>query len=242
MAYHVGTSGWMYAHWRRLFYPHDLPKNRWLAYYTEHFDTVEINNSFYRNPSKEAWDGWKLAAPHNFEYAVKASRFITHFRRFKDAEPSLKLLYEGANRLGRHLGPVLFQARPDFVRTSANIERIDRFLELLPRDVRHVLEFRHHSWFGDDALKQLAGHRVAFCSYDMPGVECPLAATTNFAYLRFHGAESKYAGDYTDDALRDWARRLRQLARDVDDVWVYFNNDIGGNAVTNAMRLRELLA
>jgi uncharacterized protein YecE (DUF72 family) len=242
VAFRIGTSGWQYKHWRNVFYPAGLPQKDWLAFYVQAFDTVEINNSFYRQPSEQSWDTWKQAAPPGFCYAVKASRFITHFKRFKDPEASLKLLFDGAGRLGRHLGPVLYQARPDFERTPDNVQRLDEFMSLLPGSRLHVLEFRNKSWFGDDTMQQLRRHGVAFCSYDMPGIECPLVATARFAYMRFHGTERIYDSNYTDDMLSSWAARLRSLSHEVDDVWVYFNNDGHGYAIHNARRLRDLLS
>ncbi len=241
MTFRIGTSGWQYDHWREVFYPRSLPKRQWLDYYCQRFDTVELNNSFYRQPATKSWDAWRAAVPKGFAFAVKASRFISHFKRFRDPETSLERLFDGANRLGCHLGPVLYQARPDFERTLANVERIDAFLSLLPRSQQHVLEFRHRSWFGEDTQRQLRQHDVGFCSYDMPGVDCPLVATAGFAYMRFHGTEPRYGGDYDDALLRRWATRFRALAKDVETVWVYFNNDSHGYAVQNAARLRELL-
>jgi uncharacterized protein YecE (DUF72 family) len=242
VAFRIGTSGWQYDHWRGVFYPRGLPKREWLTFYSRHFTTVEINNSFYHLPGEKSWDAWREAAPPGFSYAVKASRFITHFKRFQSPEESLKLLFEGAARLGAHLGPVLYQARPDFARTSANVARLDEFMARLPRGPRQVIEFRHSSWFGQDTLAQLRRHDVAFCCFDMPGFECPLAVTAGFAYLRFHGPGARYDSNYSEDELSSWAERLRGLLADVEEVWAYFNNDGHGYAVRNAQRLRELLA
>jgi len=237
----IGTSGWQYDHWRGAFYPPRLPKDAWFGHYKRFFQTVEINNSFYRLPGRETWRRWHDAAGPDFRYAVKASRYLTHMKRFKDPEEPLRRFLEGAQLLGETLGPVLFQAPPNFHRTPENVRRLDAFLALLRPDRRFAFEFRHASWFGQETLRQLREGRAAFCIYDMPDVECPLAATAGFAYVRFHGAGSAYAGNYPDHALQVWADRLSALAADVDEVWAYFNNDVHGFAVSNALTLKKLL-
>jgi uncharacterized protein YecE (DUF72 family) len=231
----------MYNHWRDAFYPHDLPKSKWLPYYLEHFETVELNNTHYIQPKLSSWQNWHDAAPDGFRYAVKAHRFLTHWKRFKDPERSLDKLVKAAESLKTHLGPFLYQAPPNFGRSEENVERLEQFLSVLPKHGCHTLEFRHASWFGEDTLEQLRRHNVAFCSYDMPGFECPLAATANFGYMRFHGTNTKYAGNYSDSMLAGWTKRLKTLARGLDDVYVYFNNDLGGHAVRNAKLLEEML-
>ncbi|HWC29596.1 MAG TPA: DUF72 domain-containing protein [Dehalococcoidia bacterium] len=243
MRYHIGTSGWQYDHWRRRFYPQGLPKARWFEHYAREFATVELNNTFYRQPKAATWQKWQEAAPPGFCYAVKANRFITHIKRFRDCEAPLKRFLEGAQALGEHLGPVLFQTPPNFHRDDENLERLDGFLELLPQDVSSVFEFRHESWFDDDAgVKLLDRHRVGFCVQDYPGLECPVVATGDFAYVRFHGAGTRYGGNYPDDALREWAKRIEGLSRSgTREAWVYFNNDLGGHAVENARTLAHLL-
>jgi len=239
--FHIGTSGWMYDHWRGDFYPQDLPKSKWLPYYVERFETVELNNTHYIQPKPASWQNWHDVAPDGFKYAIKAHRFLTHWKRFNDPERSLEKQIKAAEALKTHLGPFLYQAPPNFERTDENVERIEHFLSILPRRHCHTLEFRNASWFGEDTQEQLRRHNVAFCSYDMPKLDCPLAATASFVYMRFHGTTQKYGGNYTDAMLKDWAKRLKALSRDLDDVYVYFNNDIGGHAPRNAKRLEELL-
>lgn len=237
----VGTSGWNYNHWRGVFYPRGLPQREWLRFYAEHFLTAEINYSHYRQPSEQSWDNWRLSVPRGFRFAVKAHRYLTHLRRLKDPEDSLRRIIEGAERLGPMLGPILYQLPPQFRRTGENIDRLERFLARLPRRHKHAFEFRHNSWFGDDTLDLLRRHRVAFCSYDMPDTDCPLVATAPFAYIRFHGTGPSYSGRYTDKMLDDWAGRIHSLAGGLDDIYIYFNNDIGGHAVDNAKMLARLL-
>jgi len=238
----IGTSGWQYEHWRGIFYPETLAKAAWFGHYKRYFDTVEINNSFYRLPRRETWRRWHDAAGPNFRYAVKASRYLTHLKRLKDPEAPLQRFMEGAQTLGETLGPVLFQTPPNFHRTAENVRRLDGLLALLRPGGRFVFEFRHSSWFGEETLRQLRAGGAGFCIYDMPKVECPVAATARFVYVRFHGTGTPYAGNYPDETLQRWAERLSTLASDVDEVWAYFNNDIHGFAVVNALTLKKLLS
>lgn len=237
----IGTSGWHYEHWRGPFYPEELPKSRWLAYYMERFPTVELNNSFYHQPKEKTWDDWREAAPEGFRFAVKANRFITHIKRLKGCEEPLSRFLKGAERLHEHLGPILYQMPPNFLRTGENTARLEEFLTMLPPNRQHVIEFRHGSWFGKETMDLLRRHGIAFCSFDMVGMDCPLTATTSFAYMRFHGSEALYASNYTDQMLAKWARQLRGLAEGLEEIWIYFNNDAYGFAVANARRLAEML-
>jgi len=239
----VGTSGWQYNDWAGRFYPEDLPKTRWLSYFVGHFPCVELNNSFYRQPTAASWKRWREAAPPGFRFAVKASRFLTHIKRLKDAEDPLKRVFQGAEQLGEHLGPLLYQLPPTFKRTEENIERLDAFMALLPSRLEHVLEFRDASWYVEDTLAALGRHDVAFCVHDMDHKnETPVVATARLAYVRFHGsAAGKYQGKYTPQQLHAWAEKLRALSHDTETVWAFFNNDTHGYAVENACQLSELL-
>lgn len=239
--YWVGTSGWNYNHWKRRFYPQDLPSSRWLSFYTAHFPTVELNYSFYREPSEGSWDTWRETAPEGFRFAVKAHRYLTHRRRLAEPEASLERVVKNARRLGPRLGPLLYQMPPNFHRTPENVQRLEYFLSLLPPDLQHSFEFRHESWFVEETLEQLRRQRAGFCAFHREGFECPLAATASFAYLRFHGSEPRYGGNYTDQALREWAGDIRALAAEVDDFYIYFNNDPNAYAVHNALTLARML-
>lgn len=237
----VGTSGWVYPHWRGRFYPLDLPQSRWFGHYAEHFLTVELNNSFYRQPSDRAWDSWRAQAPPGFRFAVKANRFLTHIKRLRDVEDSTHRFLEGARRLGPALGPLLYQLPPN-LRVDAG--RLRAFLAALPRGLRHAFEFRHGSWFCEEVYAALRQHDAALCLYDMPTFTTPLAATADFAYLRFHGSGLLYASNYPEEELREWAERLRHLAREANlrEVYVYFNNDACAYAVGNARTLLQITA
>jgi len=236
LQYYIGTSGWHYDHWRYLFYPDKLPKAKWLEFYSRHFTTVELNNSFYRLPSEEAFANWRDSSPANFTFAVKVSRFITHIKRLRGIEQPLDILLGRAKILKDKLGPLLYQLPPNMHR---NDDRLESFLSLLPQKLKHVLEFRHESWLDEGGFEILRHYNVGLCVFDMPGLSCPLVATANFTYVRFHGSTGLYSSCYSDDELADWARRLAGLAPEVREVYIYFNNDAEAFAVKNARTLRD---
>jgi uncharacterized protein YecE (DUF72 family) len=234
----VGCSGWQYKHWRGEFYPPTLPSSRWLTYYAHRFDTVEINYTFYRLPEAATFAGWRKRVPPAFLYAVKASRFLTHLKKLKDPEQPVERLFARARALGRTFGPVLYQLPP---RWKCDCERLTAFLAVLPRGRRHAIEFRDPSWYTDEVFALLARRRVALCLHDMAGSETGKLAVGPFVYVRFHGPAT-YSGRYDDGRLADWAAWLRAQIRDRRPVYAYFNNDIGGHAPRDAMRLKEALA
>src|SRR5919202_3650031 len=200
----IGCSGWQYRHWKGDFYPAELSQSRWLEYYAQRFNTVEVNNTFYRLPEAPTFAAWARRAPRGFVYAVKARRFLTHMKKLKDPEDPLELFFSRAKRLGTTFGPVLYQLPP---RWPVNVERFQTFLEALPRSRRHAVEFREPSWYSDDIMALLTKHRVALCLHDMSGSASGKLAVGPFVYARFHGAE-KYSGRFSDDVLDGWAEWL----------------------------------
>jgi uncharacterized protein YecE (DUF72 family) len=236
----IGTSGWHYKHWLGLFYPKKLPAKEMFAFYARHFDTVEINNSFYRLPLTKTFESWRDNSPANFIYAVKGSRFITHMKKLKDAESSSEKFFDGVERLGGKLGPILFQLPP---RWQVNVERLVQFLEALPRQHRYVLEFRDESWLIEEVYSVLRQYNAAFCIHDLARMKTPHEITTDFTYIRFHGpGEAKYQGSYSTRELARWSDRLGSWRKSGIDVYAYFNNDVGGHAITNARSLKDLVA
>jgi len=235
---HVGCSGWQYRHWRGNFYPATLPQKAWLEYYARHFDTVEINNTFYRLPEPATFKDWRRRVPRHFTYAVKASRFLTHMKKLKAPEEPVQRFFARARHLGSALGPILYQLPPHW---PVNVSRLETFLDALPSRRRHAIEFREPSWYSEDVFALLESYRVALCLHDMPGSESPRLVTGSFVYVRFHGAQGtgKYIGTYTDRALEDWAQWVSGRLRAGLQVYVYFNNDAGGHAPRDAARLRQ---
>ena len=238
LRYHIGTSGWHYDHWRRRFYPQELAKAKWLEFYATHFTTVELNNSFYRLPSEAAFAAWRDSSPANFTFAVKVSRFITHIKRLKNTQEAVETFMSRARILGEKLGPLLYQLPPNMHRDD---DRLESFLSTLPQGMKHVVEFRHQSWLDDEVFGILHKYNIGLCVFDMPLLSCPLVATADFAYIRFHGSTGLYESCYSDEELADWAKRLADLATNLKAVYVYFNNDAEAFAVRNAITLRGYL-
>jgi len=235
----IGCSGWEYAHWRGDFYPTNVPRSRWLERYAGVFDTVELNNSFYRLPSTGTFAAWAGRLPDGFAMAVKASRYLTHLKRLRDPDEPLERLWRRAARLGEHLGPMLYQLPPHWRR---NPERLAAFLRALPADHDQAVEFRDPSWYHEEIYDLLAKHRVALCLHDMRGSASPGQPVGPFVYLRLHGSGERYGGRYSAGVLRRWAERLAGWAAEGRPAWVYFNNDTGGHAPRDAGRLRAALA
>jgi uncharacterized protein YecE (DUF72 family) len=233
---YVGCSGWQYRHWRGSFYPPELSQKDWLEHYASVFDTVEINNSFYRLPDAGTFARWADRVPSRFIFSVKASRFLTHMKKLKDPEQPLELLIERARALGRHLGPILYQLPPGW---KLDLPRLEYFLQVLPARRRHAIEFRDPSWYADGVLRLLEGHRVALCLHDMPGSAPGRQRVGPFVYVRFHGATAKYGGSYSARRLRPWIEWLHAQRAGGADVYVYFNNDVGGHAPRDALTLRH---
>jgi len=236
--YYIGTSGWHYDHWRYRFYPQELTKAKWLEFYASNFTTVELNNSFYRLPSEAAFANWRDSSPTNFTFAVKVSRFITHIKRLKNTQEAVETFISRARVLGEKLGPLLYQLPPNMHR---NDERLASFLSTLPQGMRHVFEFRHQSWLDDEVFETLHKYNIGLCVFDMPSLSCPLVATADFAYIRFHGSTGLYLSCYSDEELADWAKRLANLATNLKAIYIYFNNDAEAFAVRNAITLRSYL-
>jgi len=233
----IGCSGWQYRHWKGDFYPAELPQSRWLEYYAQHFNTVEVNNTFYRLPAAPTFGAWARRAPRGFVYAVKASRFLTHMKKLKEPKEPLRLFFSRAQRLGPAFGPVLYQLPP---RWPVNLERFEKFLKALPRTRRHAVEFREPSWYSDDVIALLNRHRVALCLHDMAGSASGMLAVGPFVYVRFHGTQ-KYSGSYNDATLEAWAEWLADRHRSGAPIYAYFNNDTGGHAPRDAIRLHKFI-
>ena len=236
--YYTGTSGWHYDHWRDRFYPEKLAKAKWLEFYADHFNTVELNNSFYRLPSEAAFANWYNSSPPNFIFAVKVSRFITHIKRLRNSEEPVDTFITRAKGLGEKLGPLLYQLPPNLHRDD---DRLESFLSILPSGMKHVVEFRHQSWLENSVFEILHKYNVGLCIFDMPDISCPLVATADFAYIRFHGSTGLYSSCYSNEELADWAKRLTNLAANVKVLYIYFNNDAEAFAVRNAVTLRGYL-
>jgi uncharacterized protein YecE (DUF72 family) len=231
----VGTSGWQYDDWRGRLYPKDLPKTRWLEYFSREFPTVEVNNTFYQLPKDETFTAWRDASADGFVVAIKASRYITHIRRLRECRDPVRLLWSRCRRLGKKLGPVLFQLPPNF---KADVELLRGFLRLLPKTMRAAFEFRHPSWESEETRGVLDEAGSALVLADRPGDRVPDVVTGGWSYIRFHQGTLLSPG-YRRSKLRRWADRIAKMQ--ARETFVYFNNDTGGAAVRDAHILTELL-
>lgn len=232
----IGCSGWSYPHWRTRFYPEKLPAREHFAFYAQQFDTVELNNSFYRQPPRERFVAWRQQAPPGFLFAVKGSRYVTHLRRLAVEQKSIDLVIEPSMGLGDKLGPVLFQLQANF---RLDLERLERFVLMLPRGFRFTLEFRHESWLVPAVCDLLRDHRIALCIPDHPKMPKRLEITSDFTYIRMHLPDHGLA--YGRRALEPWSGRVQSWRSDGLDVFVYFNNDMEGHAVMDAGTLKQLV-
>lgn len=235
----IGTSGWSYNHWEGPFYPKSLSKQQWLAFYAQHFSTVELNASFYRLPQKSTFAKWRASTPKNFIFAVKASRFLTHVKKLNEPEEPWGLLFERATALRSKLGPVLFQFPPNW---RQNLDRLDKFLKILPEEQEYAFEFRHPSWFNQNTYQLLKGKRTAaLCIADSPRYPCFFEITAPFTFIRMHGGQELYGSKYSDKELKKLAQKIKQYQKEGLKIYAYFNNDAYGYAIENALTLREML-
>jgi uncharacterized protein YecE (DUF72 family) len=238
MTAYVGTSGWHYESWVGRFYPADLPSDQMLAFYARDFGTVEVNSSFYRLPSDKTLRRWNDITPPDFVFAFKASQYLTHRKKLKDADGPLDRLLLSADLLAPKLGPVLFQLPP---RWRLDLERFRSFLALLPKERRFAFEFRDRSWFAEPVYDLLKDAGAALCMYELGGFRSPMEVTADFVYIRLHGPAGPYAGLYDSEALSFWADRIEQGEAEGRDNYCYFDNDERGFAVQNAAELKLMV-
>lgn len=231
---YLGTSGYIYQHWRGTFYPENLPQNKWLEYYCEYLKSVELNVSFYRLPSASAFKGWYNRTPKIFRFAVKGSRYITHIKRLKDPAKSLNLFFSRTKDLKEKLSVVLWQLPPQF---KLNLERLNKFVKQLKKTApcRQAFEFRHPSWFCDEAYNVLKKADMSICMADYPECSKNAPDIASFLYIRRHGAGGQlYGGYYSKEQLQNDADFIKSKKK---DCYIFFNNDAYGNAVKNAIEL-----
>ena len=237
----IGTSGWSYDHWADVLYRPGLPVAKRLARYVEEFDTVELNASFYRWPKDATFSGWRERLPEGFTMSVKAHRGLTHYRRLGSPEPWVERFERCWTALGDRREALLVQLHPGMERDDA---RLDHFLTVMPDWIPVAMELRHPSWDDPAVYATLERHHAAYVVMSGAKVATIPRATADLVYVRMHGPaqDSMYHGSYPDDELRQWADRVAEWHDEGRRVLVYFNNDLGGHAIRNARKLRELLA
>jgi uncharacterized protein YecE (DUF72 family) len=236
---HIGTSGWHYRHWYGHFYPEKLPAAKMLEFYASHFDTVELNNTFYRLPTENGVKNWRTTAPDDFCFAAKGSRFLTHMKKLKDPEIGIGRFFERVERLEPRLGPIVFQLPPFW---EVDAERLEAFLHALPKHHRYAFEFRNPTWHTPAINRILEKYNAAFCIFEIAGFASEYQITADFTYVRLHGPEGAYQGSYSGSRLERWAARIAAWRSELTAVYVYFDNDQAAYAVENALSLKRRLA
>lgn len=236
--YHIGCSGYHYKHWKETFYPAKLPQNKWFDYYCQHFNTLELNVTFYRFPRLEVLQKWYDQSPDNFRFAVKAPRVITHFKKFNGTERMLDDFYSTVKEgLREKCGCCLFQLPPNYHYTK---EKLAQIIRALDKDVKNVIEFRHESWWCEDVFIELGKAQISFCGMSHPSLPKDMVNNADLFYYRFHGDENLYASLYSLNSLSEFSKELKQQ-NNIKEAYVFFNNDINTNAITNARQLQELI-
>jgi len=241
MSIYIGTSGWSYDHWQGILYPQPTPVQQRLDYYLQQFDTVELNSSFYRWPKQITFAHWYQRLPDHFRLSVKAPRGLTHAKKLYGPEVWLERIKNCWHELHHKRAVLLVQLAPQ---QAYDYDRLAYFLEQLPEWMPTTVEFRHESWHNETIFRLLEQHQVAYCIMSGAQLPCLLRTTAPFVYVRLHGPDFQhlYGGSYSDTDLNWWADRIREWTNLGKDVYAYFNNDGGGNAVRNAQTLRRLVA
>jgi uncharacterized protein YecE (DUF72 family) len=237
MAFRIGTSGFIYEHWRRRFYPPSARGSE-LELYAGIFDSVELNVTFYRMPPRATFRSWAARVPKDFLFAVKASRYLTHVQRLREPRRSVDLLVDRVIELGSHLGPVLIQLPPDL---QIDVKSLEETLDAFPTGLRLAVEPRHASWFTEDLRQSLADRGVALCLADRGRPVTPIWRTADWTYLRFHSGQGAPRSCYEGRELEAWAERLEAAWGRAASGFVYFNNDSSGCALRDASIFAHIL-
>lgn len=231
----IGCSGWLYPEWKGIFYPDDLSRKEWFVFYAQHFNSVEINNTFYCFPTTNTINKWYAQVPEEFTYSLKVNRIITHFKKFENIETPLQKFYQMGSLLKEKLESFLFQLSPSF---TYNPSRLQNILDNLDHGYRNVLEFRHPSWWNRHVYETLVKNNIIFCSVSGLGLPDEVICINDSVYLRFHGFPL-YKGSYTEEELFFWGANIKHTK--AKNIWIYFNNTMNGHAPMNALTLKRYL-
>lgn len=239
-AFLIGTSGYSYKHWKDIFYPKGLAQAKWLPFYAEHFNTVEINATFYRHFNRPVFEKWHDNTPDAFSFVLKGPKSITRDKRLNDVDEELARFFEAVTGLQDKLSAVIWQMPPSFKNSAATLATLQLFLASLPTSCRHAVEFRHKSWDTPEVATVLNQHGVAWVSADSKRYVSVTKVTGGFGYFRFHGPRELYASSYSDEEMSSWAESIKAAVGE-GDAYIYFNNDFYGYALANARLLKSYL-
>lgn len=236
---YLGCSGFYYWHWRKLFYPEGLPTSKWLEYYAERFNALEINSSFYHWPRESTLKNWLKKTPSEFKLVLKANREITHLKRFKNTKQAVEKFYELVHILEDKLAGILFQLPPSI---HKDMGFLNLMLSQLNQEYNNFIEFRHKSWFCEEVYREMKKMHACLCSVSAPkrlGIPEEVIKTTSDVYIRFHGAEQWYRYDYSEQELQSWADKIKKAKPRT--LYAFFNNDFNASAPRNCLKFKELL-
>jgi uncharacterized protein YecE (DUF72 family) len=238
--FYIGTSGWTYDHWKGLFYPADLPKSKWFGFYASQFSSVEINATFYRTFKDQTYEKWYDNSPPDFRFVLKAPKIITHRKYLKDAEEEIKAFCHSASLLKDKFGMILLQLAPN---TPCDLSLLRHALQLFDYPQRVAVEFRNDRWLAAPEVYGLLSELgVTYCDADSPKCQLKGIRTSKKAYLRLHGRKNWYAYNYSDEELSEIASLAHSYSSDeVEEIYIFFNNDFDGWAPKNAKTLIKLL-
>jgi uncharacterized protein YecE (DUF72 family) len=233
----IGCSGYQYAEWKRIFYPDEIAQRKWFEFYCEHFNSIELNTTFYRFPKIDHLKSWYNRSPANFTFAVKAPRLITHYKRLNEAQDALRNFYDIVREgLREKLGFVLFQFPSSFVFEEHRLERI---VNLMNHDTKNVVEFRHKSWWNENVFSIFSENKITFSGMSHPELPDQVIKTTDTVYYRFHGVPHLYSSKYDTETLERVVNGI-QSQRQLNDAFIFFNNTAEGAAVVNGKEFMEL--
>ena len=234
----LGTSGWSYAHWKGKFYPLKLNSSKWLEFYARHFNTAEVNMTFYRTPRLIILKNWYKKTPRDFTFTLKASRFITHIKKLKGVKKEVKNFYKLADNLKEKLACILWQLPPSL---KFNPEKLEGFLKILDNTYKNVVEFRNASWWQEQTYKLMKKYKAIFCVVSSPKLPKDIIVSSKIAYFRFHGEASWYGSNYSKQELKGWASKIKKATKRCSQAYIYFNNDYNAYAIKNCQELKNLL-
>ena len=238
---YVGTSGYNYTHWINKFYPKDVPQKMWLEFYTQTFNSVELNVTFYRLPKDTVFQGWHKRTPRNFRFVIKGSRFITHIKRLRDCKEPLKLFMQRAAHLKNKLACILWQTPPNLSYDASIIKSFITHLKKWPQYL-YSFEFRNESWFNEELYSIFKENNINLCIADSLRYPSKNILTSTFVYLRFHGKEDLYRSKYSLKELKEWADKTKIWMKGKNKLFAFFNNDYQGFAVENALQFTKLIS
>ncbi len=235
---HIGTSGWSYKHWKGIFYPNKLKAIEWISFYANHFPITEINGSFYKLPTRETVIEWTEKVPNHFLFCPKMSRFLTHMKKLNDPEEPLERFFQIFEPMKKMIGPVLLQL-PSMVKFNyGKAEHLYHLFKTKYRSYDFVMEVRHNTWLQEESLTLMAKYNIGLV-ISQSGDYFPYSemVTAKNIYIRFHGPHALYSSSYSDDMLKDFAKKFKKWEKEGHEIWAFFNNDIHGYAIEDAKRL-----